>query len=189
MFLGEQLPSWWTLRPPDSKFPLSRSSTMTGTTEIWVQTLYATHIFYGPSPSHKERASWNYFSTHRRYDSLLGPIEELEQFTEVQFEHLYDYIEATGRNGSGISVFFPASLLKVRELMNLVSPQDLSKCWHEPLHCAYGRHWTHFLYSSLLMLCLHWWEQELMAYPVLGCLYWVDMWPAKAAFNKWSTDC
>lgn len=44
---------------------------------------------------------------------------------------------------------------------------------------------TYFLYSSLLMLCLHWWEQELMAYLLLGCLYWVAMWPAKAAFNKW----
>lgn len=139
MFMCEQIPSWLTLRPPDSKFPLSRSRDMTETTEIWGQTLYASHIFYGPSPSHSERASRNYFSTHRRYDSLLGSLEELEQFTEVQFEHFYDYIEATGRNRSGLSVFFPASLLKVRELMKLVSPQDLSKCWHAPLHCAYGR--------------------------------------------------
>lgn len=185
MFKCKQLPSWWTLRPPDFKFLFTRPRAIAETTEIWGQTLYASHIFYGPWPSHKERASWNYFNTHRRYDSLLRPLEELEQFTEVQFEHPYVYVEATGRNGSGISVFFSASLLDVREPMNLISPQDLSSVGKHLFTVHVEETLDPFSLLFTIMLCLHWWEQELMAYPLLGCLYWVAMWPAKAAFNKW----
>lgn len=60
--------------------------------------------------------------------------------------------------GVGASVFFPASLLEGGELVTSVSPQDLSEGWQTPHHDTDGGNtglFTHFLYSSLLMLCLH----------------------------------
>lgn len=48
---------------------------------------------------------------------------------------------------------------------------------------------THFLESSILMLCLHWWEQESGPHSLPGCLYRVAVWPADAASVNASTDC
>lgn len=118
-----ELPSWWTQRPPDTEFSLSRSRTMTETMDTEGQTPYASHIFYGQWPSHKERVSRNYFSPHKSYDSPLRPLEELEQFTEAQSEDSCDHMEATRRKGSG------TSLLETGELVTLVCPQDLFWGW------------------------------------------------------------
>lgn len=52
-------------------------------------------------------------------------------------------------------MFFSASLLEVRELMNFISPQDLSECWQAPPHCSYGTNTGPIFFTLHYYCCVY----------------------------------